>query len=100
MGYSRTHLGQILNANPLSEETLQNLYVKNLVLYSNQGDMTDIDWGTRNHDVAMLTLGRHGPPVSDKSGIDRISMRRKSSSTPSTVSYSTGHCVSQHGPWY
>jgi hypothetical protein len=28
MLYSRTHLGQILNANPLSEKTLQNLYVK------------------------------------------------------------------------
>jgi hypothetical protein len=28
MLYSRTHLGQILNANPLSKETLQNLYVK------------------------------------------------------------------------
>jgi hypothetical protein len=28
MVYSRTHMGQILNANRLSEETLQNLYVK------------------------------------------------------------------------
>lgn len=36
MGYNRTHLGQILNAHPLSEESLQrlNLYVKGPVLYS------------------------------------------------------------------
>jgi hypothetical protein len=38
MGYNRTHLGQILNAHPLSEGSLQrlNLYVKSPVLYSNQ----------------------------------------------------------------
>jgi hypothetical protein len=37
MGYNRTHLGQVLNAHPLSEESLQrfNPYVKSPVLYSN-----------------------------------------------------------------
>jgi hypothetical protein len=38
MDFSRTHLGQILSANPLSEETLQNLYVKSLVLHGSHGD--------------------------------------------------------------
>ena len=38
MDFSRTHMGQILSANPLSEETLQNLYVKSLVLSGSQGD--------------------------------------------------------------
>jgi hypothetical protein len=43
MGYNRTHLGQILNANPLSEETLQqmdNSVRTSLVLY-NRLHLTD-----------------------------------------------------------
>ena len=48
MGYNRTHLGQILNAHPLSEESLQrlNLYVKSSVLYSNHWQL--IQTGARN----------------------------------------------------